>query len=86
MIKKGPSEALPLGRIGHGGSEGGFHERACHCRDMRASARDALQGSLERLTWRSKEIAVGDLYAVKANSGCADRRPSKAATFRSQAT
>ncbi len=76
MIKKAASEAPPLGGVRHGGSEGGFNERARHCRDMRACGGDALQGSLERLTWRSKEIAVGDLYAIKANAGCADRRPS----------
>src|ERR1700722_183111 len=76
MINQGSSEALTFSRVINCGSESRFHHGARHCRDISARPRDALQGSLEGLTRRSKKIAIADLHTVKANRARADRCPS----------
>ena len=75
MVKKGSPEALAFSGVRNCGLKGGLHDGARHCRDIDARGGNALQGPLEGLTRRSKEIALGHSYALKANAACPDRRP-----------
>src|ERR1700691_5637219 len=72
MVKNRSSEALAFGCVRNGGSECRFDHCARHCRDISPRARNALQSALQRSAWRSKEVAVSDFYAAKANTACAD--------------
>src|ERR1700722_11513184 len=76
MIKKGSPEALAFSGVRNCGPEGGLHDGARHCRDIDTRGGHALQGPLESVTRRSKEIAVGHSYAAKANAACPNRRSS----------
>src|SRR5580693_1736092 len=76
MVKKGSPETLAFSGVRHGGPEGGLHDGARHCRDIDTRGGNAVQGPLESLTRRSKEIAVGHSYAAKVNAACPNRRSS----------
>ena len=76
MVKKGSPEALAFSGVRNCGLEGGLHDGARHCRDIDARGGNAFQGPLESLARRSKEIAVGHSYALKANAACPNRRSS----------
>src|ERR1700734_1341788 len=76
MIDEGSSEALAFYGVINCGSESPFHHRTRHCRNISSGPRDALQGSLEGLTRRSKKIAIANFHTVKANGARADCCPS----------